>query len=388
MNRRLIRAVTVIVVTLVSLLSPSAAAPETSWPTEGHETVSPTEVSRLTGIAAEEIETYNALLQSIVTLQVELRKIHDFGGLWVTWTPLRVHVASTSQSAAQVGEQLKGFPRRDLVERSTRSISEATLYETASQIRAAVSKEGLDDVSIGTNVDGPRLTVSTKNQAEVKSIVSSSISANLQPYITYDSDIATPNIYGGFPLANGCTGSFPLQWVFDPWAYTAIMSAAHCPNTDHYIFAGDWWYAQFDWETQQYHTDAEVYWVPDAPFEPYVHSAWGAQWVGRVIRYNEIPQGGFVCHHGNNTGSSCGTINSTNYSPSYVPNGVFFIKVSHSSGANCADGDSGGPWWWYYQGYGVHSGSNNGSGDCIFGSLWQALVYGNGSNEWFYPEAF
>ena len=68
----------------------------------------------------------------------------------------------------------------------------------------------------------------------------------------------------------------------------------------------------------------------------------------------------YICHHGKNSGQSCGTAISINYSPSH-PNScqatcsATFVRVRGNTLKGCL-GDSGGPW--YDQGYafGIHGG--------------------------------
>ena len=62
----------------------------------------------------------------------------------------------------------------------------------------------------------------------------------------------------------------------------------------------------------------------------------------------------------------CGDIESVNYAPSWVPNATStYIRVN----ADCAGGDSGGPWFKGHDAYGVHSGGNELGGLCAYTAI-------------------
>ena len=88
--------------------------------------------------------------------------------------------------------------------------------------------------------------------------------------------------------------------------------------------------------------------------------------------------GDIVCHYGEKTGYSCGSVYQTNYAPqgnicAGGPCAATYVAVAPPPAANtiqlaCAGGDSGGPWFNVNQAAGVHfAGSSGGTaqGQCL-----------------------
>ncbi len=93
--------------------------------------------------------------------------------------------------------------------------------------------------------------------------------------------------------------------------------------------------------------------------------------------------GNYVCHYGRNSGSSCGTVNDINYSPSQSldpdsPCGRTscsntFVRAGGDSLVSCG-GDSGGPWYYRDVAYGIHGGGPS-RDDCNSGgTAWFSAI--------------
>lgn len=75
----------------------------------------------------------------------------------------------------------------------------------------------------------------------------------------------------------------------------------------------------------------------------------------------------YICHHGKNSGESCGTVISINYRPSHADScestcNNTFVRVRGNTLKGCY-GDSGGPWYDRGYAFGIHGGGTEGD-DC------------------------
>jgi len=190
----------------------------------------------------------------------------------------------------------------------------------------------------------------------------------------------------------GCTAGFVVQ---NSAGTRGVSTAAHCDNTQTYYEFGGTSYS-ITWVAGKLDADHDVQWHTtshDEYPEFYADLTTSARVLtGRRYR-SSTSVGNTVCHRGNGTGYSCGSVASTTHQPTYTNacgsqtcNPVY-IRVS---GADllCYGGDSGGPWFNGQTAFGIHkSGASSGpaKGDCSYAvymstdylsGLGVSLVYG------------
>lgn len=90
---------------------------------------------------------------------------------------------------------------------------------------------------------------------------------------------------------------------------------------------------------------------------------------GDVSRFRMM--GSYICHYGQNSGNSCGTVNDIYYRPPDSDScegecNNTFVAVTGPRLRTC-EGDSGGPWYHGSAAYGIHGGGN-GKEDCVSGN--------------------
>jgi hypothetical protein len=197
---------------------------------------------------------------------------------------------------------------------------------------------------------------------------------------------------GGANVSSGCTTGFVVQ---NGAGTQGVTTAAHCDNTQTYQEFGGESYA-ITYEAGRLDADHDVQWHTTTHTEYpefYADLTTSARTLtGRRYR-SSTAVGNTVCHRGNGTGYSCGSVASTTHQPTYAGacgsqtcNAVY-IRVS---GADllCYGGDSGGPWFNGQTAFGVHkSGASSGTarGNCSYAvymstdylsGLGVSLVYG------------
>jgi hypothetical protein len=176
-----------------------------------------------------------------------------------------------------------------------------------------------------------------------------------------------------------CTSGFPAI----AGKTKVILTAAHCEEEDYFWFNGNGPFtAKFIGE--RYDDEADIEWLRPTKhkvearyFEEATKSGEGTRVKGNLKNV----KGAYVCHRGKTTGTSCGTIVSTTHRPMY--DGACKSNGRGSASVKCDDkfvfvkgpnlrndeGDSGGPWFLYGYGYGIHKGGARDGSSSIYSKL-------------------
>lgn len=169
-----------------------------------------------------------------------------------------------------------------------------------------------------------------------------------------------------------CSSAFP---VTASQGRQGILSAGHCPASVHYWKPG-WdilavttsasyvWVSNGQGESGGYGGDARWYWSSGAfSGETYV----GANHRRFTAAGNAVT-GSQVCRYGITTGYACGTVRTT-LATIHIENNAGVVVNIHPVTCitvhNTNNGDSGGPWFFNYTAYGVHSGGSAALGSCF-----------------------
>lgn len=157
-----------------------------------------------------------------------------------------------------------------------------------------------------------------------------------------------------------CTGAFTVRNVNT--GARGVLTAAHCRDDENVWDYTDNIWVQIRYQAGLHGGSHDVQWHTT----PYVED--NMTWTGSNYReilgtksraYQTI--GEWVCKYGITTGYTCGQINSKTYAPSYIPNAnATFVQMYRAGITLSSPGDSGGPWFYGNNAYGVHSGGNGG----------------------------
>ena len=169
-----------------------------------------------------------------------------------------------------------------------------------------------------------------------------------------------------------CTSAFS---VAASQGRQGVLSAGHCPTSVHYWKPG--------WAILATTSTSEYRWVSSGQGEPgglggdarwyWSNTAFtGRTYVGtsyrRFASASNAIAGSQVCRYGATTGYSCGTVRTTLATISIgIGDGatINVHPVTCITTHNSSFGDSGGPWFFNYTGYGVHSGGSASLGSCF-----------------------
>ncbi len=175
--------------------------------------------------------------------------------------------------------------------------------------------------------------------------------------------LSEPNIDGGHPLAPVCTAGFVV--VHDGDNNRGISTAAHCDNGLSYFgyfmtFKEARYADNYD---VQWHDNVAVTWSPKFYMGNETRKV-----LSRKL-YSGMHVGDAACKYGRSTQLTCGLIVNRDFCPGYVlscnPN---FVLVKRREDLDMSrDGDSGGPWFYNRQAFGIHSGGLPVSGSGIRG---------------------
>ena len=206
-------------------------------------------------------------------------------------------------------------------------------------------------------------------------------SAVLDVVFEYVNDLGSDHgeaLDAGAVLRSATTGEVICSSAFSVSASQGrqgVLSAGHCPTSVHYWKPG--------WAILATTSTPEYRWVSSGQGEPgglggdarwyWSNTAFtGRTFVGnnyrRFASASNAIAGSSVCRYGVITGYSCGTVRTT----------LATISIGIGDGAtinvhpvtcitvhNSERGDSGGPWFFNYTGYGVHSGGGPSLGSCF-----------------------
>ncbi len=203
---------------------------------------------------------------------------------------------------------------------------------------------------------------------------------------TLDATHTTQAVRAGSNLQYACTSGFVVQ----TGTSKGPMTAAHCPSTlDYYDLHDGTNYTLTGPPTAMKHDAShDVRWLNATTNSPvaqfYADTATPRVVTGKRSQ-SATTVGSTVCHQGIGTGYSCGSVESTAYTPTKPvsptnPNPYYcgpsgnitcastWVQIGGSS-LRCAGGDSGGPWFAGTLALGVHTGGTvSQTGYCV--SAW------------------
>lgn len=169
------------------------------------------------------------------------------------------------------------------------------------------------------------------------------------------------DVRGGAPIS-GCTSAFV---VVDGSSNRGVVTAGHCNDTQTYS-GYDGTNTSMTFKAEMRDADRDLQWhttpIAEIP-EFYADQTTSARVLtGRRLR-SSTAVGDPVCHRGQTSGHSCGTVKSTTFQPTYADacpatcNAVW-VSVTGAQLA-CAGGDSGGAWFNGQTAFGVHKGGSS-----------------------------
>lgn len=191
-----------------------------------------------------------------------------------------------------------------------------------------------------------------------------------------DTPVAVTEAYdGGRVLAGVCTGSFSIKKNGGP--ELGVLTAGHCPGTGSYDGIANAFHpvVPFSLATTTTYPGGDFRWNHSK------HMSTGYTYVGAG---NGTPRRQFasastpslnapVCNYGKTTGYKCSTVTQTGKTATiWIPDGgaMYTVGPLRCTGSHItAGGDSGGPWFYNYVAYGIHSGHYHG------GSCWSSVPY-------------
>lgn len=200
---------------------------------------------------------------------------------------------------------------------------------------------------------------------------------------TYDGKLSKHAVRGGSNLQSACTSGF----VVKNGTQKGTLTAGHCPSTLEYSDAVDGTYYTLSRPVGAVRDDAshDVQFLDataDALPQFYADSTTPRVLTGKRLQ-SSTTVGSTVCHRGDYSKHSCGSVESISYTPTKPatttsPNPYYcgpsdnltcsatWVQVGGST-VRCQGGDSGGPWFIAQTALGVHTGgfiANTGS--CLF----------------------
>lgn len=210
-----------------------------------------------------------------------------------------------------------------------------------------------------------------------------------------DAPVGDGHTRGGANIS-GCTAGFVVR---HPSTGTrGYITAGHCGNNQTYSeFGGVSYAAPFIDEIRDADQDVQWHTTPHMELPKfYASSTTNARPLTSRRTRSQQSVGGYVCHRGQTTGYSCGTIASKTFAPTYnnacpgTTCSAVWVRVSGNN-LKCFPGDSGGPWFLVYSAYGIYKGqssSGSAASNCNFAFYMASnyfgidLVYDSG---WTFP---
>ena len=298
-----------------------------------------------------------------------------YGGLSIEHQPShRVVVRFTDKLRG--GEKLASLPRQGhtpAIELATVRFSLRQLEAILEKTRTRLARSGvLADLTL--DVRANRIEVETLDVGLARQTLGEEVTASGSALtLRQVSGLAQPDnpIQGGRPLTDCTTG-----WVVrSSGGELGVTTAGHCGNATTY--EDDWLGMIF--RQEQYSGSYDIQWHSAGcgiTYNNEFDSGLGIRSVTGSLSRSQQSVGAWVCKHGRTTGLTCGSIDSKNVNPNYVPSGQStFIRVDAGDVPLSLPGDSGGPWFSGNTAYGTHSGG--GTTDHTY-SIYMAVDYLSG----------
>jgi hypothetical protein len=312
-----------------------------------------------------------ALQSRVGELQEVLRSSNSFGGMYITYTPYEIVVladlghSQVVEAAIQQADFADLEPHIRIVETL---LTEGSLLDSVEAIGVALATRKLVttsdiDIRAGTVV----LTTETPSDAElVRSLI-----AQLELPVPSDRVVVEvggfldESSYGGREMNSSlgnCTSGFSIHET-GGGDREGITDAAHCPNSGVTESGGiDLNFQEGQWGGSQ---DVQWFTTPDDADDNKVKDGSGTRPITDATQRSAMVVGENVCHYGRNSGYGCGTIASVNFNPAGFDDHTYnstFIRVNND---DTESGDSGCPWYFGQDAFGIHKGSTTGN-DPVF----------------------
>lgn len=338
------------------------------------------------GVTLKEANRRLKLQESYIgelSAKLEANEKDTFAGLWVEHEPeFRIFTRFTKDGAAKIRSYTKGSPLENLVKVKP---AKSTLVELkAAEYKAARGLES-EGISADSAIDVKENEVETfvAETAEVNEIRSSeNIRLPKQTTVVKVPKLSQPSayLYGGRWLysANSvpwCTAGFSVKHRTMGLGTT---TAGHCrpnPQKQNYkrlYFSYKWLplvgngrtYGSYDvqWHRPNGHRPIQRFW-----------DGYGTRPVRAAKGWHRTYRGQYLCKYGLATKYTCGRVRRKDYRPtSWIRSArPTFIVIHNKNNRNLSNnGDSGGPVFYRYTAYGIHSGSvsfrNRGTIDALY----------------------
>jgi hypothetical protein len=296
-----------------------------------------------------EAERRAQLEEEARALEGHLRQTYPltFGGEWIDeGNDFGLTVAFTQPTSFDWGDAA-------LISRTTTMVvsrSVRDLEQSANAAAVTVDRAGIPaDVSV--DIRNNRVVVAVQDADASAIIAARSLPSDTSILPVEALSAASSDIYGGEP-GGGCTTGFGI--IKAGTGQRGIASAGHCPNS---ISIGSVVLTMQQEVRDVYDTQwmlpspgATVRnWVQDS-FTPTARSI-----TSRVFRVNQTV-GSTVCHFGGSTGYGCGQITTNTLAPTSCISHAkpIYVQVHNANGQDLSTGgDSGGPWFWLQQAWGL-----------------------------------
>jgi len=310
--------------------------------------------------AARAVDEYATFSHAAELEQRLIQALPDsFAGLWIAHRPFGVKVAvsgSLDEARSLVaGSAIGNQVDIELVERSLKDLQ---------ALAATTTPTGADPIDVEIDIHTNRVLVSTTDKARTQA----RLQANAGLAVREVRDLIRPSadIYGGVTLS-GCTAGFTVR---NSGGTTGIATAAHCGNTQSYTGIN----LPYVTGRQYHNVDTQWHTTPGlADVGKFKSGATTTRNVTGQATYAGVPTGAWICKYGKETGHRCGELTSKSISPSYVPKGGMFGRITKCDTDLATPGDSGGPVFNGGIAVGIHSGQYNdvfcGADQAIFGFI-------------------
>lgn len=308
--------------------------------------------------------------------EVTTREAETFAGLWIEHTPeFKVVVLFTRNAEETIKPYLQSYPElAEIIEVRTAKMSLVELENVQNAASISLRDLGIiHDSEIDVYENQVKVYVADRVQFDGAILDSALILPDCVDVITVE-ELAQPTteIYAGLTLSAGTSGFA----VINSGGTRGITTAGHCNNIQTYLGL----VLPFQQEAYAFRYDVQWHTV-SFPLTVTNKVKYSSNATFNVISTKSRSQqsiGDWVAKYGTATGFTAGLISSKNFRPGYVPNATStFIRVDNSAGYDDLSdpGDSGAPWFYWGQAWGIHSGT---VGD--YDAIYMAIDYISGIN--------
>lgn len=331
------------------------------------------------GSPLDELRVRHHLDTDLAVLSASIEELPENAGMWLSWSPLRITVATTDPTSMRVKNAITQFIRPDLVNVVTAPTSLAALERGMKALLRERDRGTTPafDATIDLKQNGLRIVTdqaTTTAQAKVRELAHQLPEVAPLKVSIASGQLAKPTTFGGGSLGNGCSSAFIIRNSSS--GYFGPLSAGHSGcNTSTTYLSGNIPTQIINPVAYGYRDSSLQRLLGGAPSnEIYISVSPYYRSITSSISWSALMPGDTICKQTRTTGYDCGLVGNKNFSPSYIPNGGRFVQVD----TTCEPGDSGGSWFKYNSAVGVQSGRANNFGHvtCLFGSISYAIPSG------------